>query len=73
MKHFDKGGNEVNLGADNSKLREAERQADNEIKMQMAKDITCSLLISQRGTIPTDYIEQSCDIAEQIFNRFNNR
>jgi hypothetical protein len=43
----------------------------NIIKMKMAKEIVCSLLISQRKLLAPDYPTQACDIAEHIFNRFN--
>jgi len=52
-----------------------DKSKDNEIKMQMAKDIFCKFLevdtpdAIMTGTV--DPVETSCKVAEKIFNRFN--
>ena len=50
-----------------------DKSKDNEIKMQMAKDIFCKYM--EQDKIPTERLDDivwfSCSISEQIFNRFN--
>lgn len=46
-------------------------QRDAEIKMQMAKDIVCSMIASGAEKKMDKPVEKSCIIAEKIFNRFH--
>lgn len=58
---------EENLFVDSSE----ETQKDNEIKMQMAKEIFISAMHQNIEYNTDNLIEVSCNVAEQIFNRFN--
>ena len=51
-----------------------DKSKDNEIKMQMAKDIICASIqmhTGQKLEINNEMINSCCDIAELIFDRFN--
>ena len=46
------------------------KSKDNEIKMQMAKDIICSIFINNPEA-NSDQVELACSVSEEIFDRFN--